>query len=141
VKRFVDDGAVHPWLLTLLTAAVHRDLDEVRGMPAEQRQREAARLVDVIAGGGDRLLRWQAVPGGKRAREEFNEVWTGTVRALAIAAMLPGGVTFCGVRLDAEWTATEPVQHASTEELRGIVAHLCDVWDLSLRTPPAEGAT
>lgn len=107
-------------------------------MSAEQRQREAARLVDIVAGGGDRLLRWQAVPGGKRAREEFNEVWAGTVRALAIAAMLPGGVTFCGVQFDAEQTATEPVQHASEDELQGIVAHLIDVWDLSLRMPAAE---
>lgn len=136
------DEAVHPWLLPLLAAAVHRDLDEVRAMTAEQRKHEAARVVDTVAGHGDRLLRWEP-PGSRRhGRRDFREAWTGTVRGLALAAMAPGGVTFCGLRFDAEEMAAEPlepVQQLTPDDLQAIVRHLVDVWDLSLR-PPAGAA-
>jgi len=133
------DGAVHPWLPFLLTVAVHKDLDEVRLMTPEQRQRQAARVVDTVAGNGDWLLRWEPVRAGKRGHEEFVSAWAATVRGLALAAMLPGGVTFMGMRFDVTQIPAadqlEPVEPAGDEMVAAVTARLVELWDFSLRMP------
>lgn len=93
-----DDSEHHPALPYLLAIAVYQDIDEVRRLPADVLQREAIAAADVIASGGDRLLRWEppGARGGRAGRAEYQAVWNATVRGLAIAAMQPGGVRFLG---------------------------------------------
>ena len=96
-------------LLTCLDAAVPMRIDELLRMPPRVRSTHmrawATNAVDEIAAHGDILL----YGGGKRG--EVAAVFNHLARALAVGALVPGGVTFAGrswcVGLPAEVTDAE----------------------------------
>lgn len=92
------DAQYSPALPFLLAIAVYNDLETVRQLPHNELLKQAVASADVIASGGDWLLREErpGLRGGKAAREEFHSVWRSTVRGLAVAALQPGGIRFLG---------------------------------------------
>lgn len=83
-----------PVMLGLLELAVPAWIDRVRMLsPAEQEARRAA-AVELIAHGADALVR-KAKAG--KAAAQFNAIAEG----LALLALCPGGVTWCGMHWEA----------------------------------------